>query len=56
MGQTLLTSDQFEISDDGEVVIKSDEIVGVLQSQLAQVALTKADTIVINICPPIRIQ
>lgn len=40
--QIVLNSDQFEISDDGEVVIKSDEIAGVLQSQLAQVTPTEA--------------
>ena len=32
--QVLLTSDQFEINERGEVVIKSDEVVQALRSQL----------------------
>ena len=34
--QVMLSGNQFEINKDGEVVIKSEEVVEALQSQLAQ--------------------
>ena len=43
--QVLLTSDQFEISDDGEVVIKSDEVAEALQWELAQPTPAEAGTV-----------
>ena len=42
MRQISLKVDQFEINEDGEVVIKSDEVMETLQSQLTQGTSTEA--------------
>ena len=43
--QVMLNNDQFEINENGEVVIKSDEVAEALQSQLAQAEPTEAGSI-----------
>ena len=43
--QVLLTSDQFEINERGEVVIKSDEVVQALRSQLESAEAIEAGSI-----------
>ena len=45
MRQISLKVDQFEINEDGELVIKSNELAEAIQSQLSDVTPTEAGTI-----------
>ena len=46
--QVLLNNDQFEISEQGEVVIKSREVAEAIQSQLVEANPTEAGSIRID--------
>ena len=47
--QVMLSNDQFDINENGEVVIKSDEVTEAIQSQLAEVAPVEAGSTEISV-------
>ena len=53
--QVLLTNDQFDINESGEVVIKSDEVTEAIQSQLAESTPTEAGSVEVGVSVKVKL-
>ena len=53
--QVMLTNDQFDINESGEVVIKSDEVTEAIQSQLAESTPTEAGSVEVGVSVKVKL-
>ena len=53
--QVMLSNDQFDINEQGEVVIKSDEVTEAIQSQLAESTPTEAGSVEVGVSVKVKL-
>ena len=53
--QVLLSNEQFDINEQGEVVIKSDEVTEAIQSQLAESTPTEAGSVEVGVSVKVKL-